>query len=106
MKLTHHDNGTWTLADMTRAQVAELAHALGDKAAHEAALSEAADGRWPGFDATDAAFFAVQWRRTDRLRAWLDRATQWDGGLRRRASTTYVPAPEAPAEHVPCTEPA
>lgn len=105
MKLTHHDNGTWTLADMTDEQVHELAMGLGNLAAHQAGLSEGR-GAWPGFDAKDADFFARQWRHTEHVRAWLDHASRWGTGLRRRASATYVPAPEAPAEHVPCTEPA
>lgn len=94
MKLTHHDDATWSLSGMTDAEVQLLAHALSNQVAQEARLSEGR-GAWQGFDADDAAYFAKAWVRTDHLRRWLDTATRCDGGLRRRASTTYVARAEA-----------
>ncbi len=93
MKLTHHDDHTWTLSGMTDDEVHLLASGLGNQVALEARLSEG-KGAWPGFGPDDAAYFARRWRRTDHVRAWLDHATRWGTGLRRRSSSTYV-APEA-----------
>jgi hypothetical protein len=90
MKLTHHDDGSWSLTGMTDEQVHDLAMGLSNSVARQVALSNG-QGAWQGFDERDRAYFARQWQRTEHVRSWLDKATRWGEGLRRRSSSTYVP---------------
>jgi hypothetical protein len=88
MKLTHHDDGTFSLTGLSMEDAHDLAVALGAQAAHEARLSEG-KGAWPGFDQSSADFFARRWKATEAWRSWLDKATRWGTGLKRRTSSTF-----------------
>ena len=104
MKLTHHDDGTFSLTGMTPDEARKFATALGAQEAHEARLSEGI-GAWSGFTQRDARFFAAEWRKTERLRQWLEAAVRWGDGIRRRSSTTFVevrPVRESGVDRCPC----
>jgi hypothetical protein len=94
MKLTHHDDRTWTLSGLTDDEVQHLAAALGSQAALEARLADRGGSAPSWVTAADAAYFAQQQQATGRLQRWLDGLTRWssDTKLARRRSATYVAA--------------
>lgn len=91
MKLTHRNDGTFTLAGLTGDNLRTLTLALSTLAAAEAQASEGRGSHaHPGQSAAARLWARRQWHYVDAIGGWLRTANQYGGdGLRRRSSTTF-----------------
>ena len=95
MRITHHRDGTYSLTDLQRADVRQIANGLDLSALSSSVLASGRPAtigqRWTGFDDDSAAFFAANERKLRTIVRSLEDAIRWhddDGAYLPRGAST------------------